>query len=278
MYLQKHQETEHKELPNLFVVTGSAIAGERPQGLSWRLRNCTRGTCCGVCRRYECPEYGAGGYHLHFSTYICGDHNIAKVICDKSRQHTSQKCAASVFALLNQLLSLKMCDGCTISSCVNDIFQIEFEVSFAGKSLNGLKPEFSMKKTSLQEKAGVMFEEIFLSLDQTEVEICMLEKRCVGSASSDSFVAICQAMKKAKWFILIMQVTRCETVYTTRSRIRTSPNWNHWRILRVRWRNLSCCVIHRGRITTRHTLTWHYRNRIFLANGSWSVAVLVNTE
>lgn len=91
------------------------------------------------------------------------------------------KCTASVHTLRNRLLNLKMGQGTSIREFVNEICTIERQLAFAGKViddgdkkyalLNGLRNEYAIKKTILQENYEMSFEKMVSSLEMTEDEI-----------------------------------------------------------------------------------------------------------
>ena len=83
--------------------------------------------------------------------------------------------------LRNRLLNLRMSVGMTIREFVNEICTIERQISFSGKVidegdktyglLNGLRGEYAVKKTILEEKYDTSFEKMVSSLELTEYEL-----------------------------------------------------------------------------------------------------------
>ena len=121
---------------------------------------------------------------------------VWKMLADANKS----KCTASVHTLQNRLLNLKMAQGMSIRQFVNEICTIERQLAFAGKNvdesdkkyalLNGLRNEFALKKTILQENYDTSFEKMVSSLELTEDE--MTTKGIVNSnigPSASSFYA-----------------------------------------------------------------------------------------
>ena len=105
-------------------------------------------------------------------------------------------CTASVHTLRNRLLYLKVGQTTSIREFVNQICAIERQLAFAGKIveeddkkyalLNGLRPEFAIQKTILQETYGATFEKMVSSLELTEDEVGSGRSPGSGAFSSAS--------------------------------------------------------------------------------------------
>lgn len=112
------------------------------------------------------------------ATLLCTiDAKYVELIMDKEnpyemwqtleKSHKS-KCAASQHTLRNRLMNLQMKSSSTIREFANEICSLENELSYAGHSLhdsdkkyvllNGLRDDFEIKKTILQEKYDMTFE------------------------------------------------------------------------------------------------------------------------
>lgn len=119
-----------------------------------------------------------------------------QVIWDKLADMHKSKCTASIHTLRSRLLNLRMEQGTSIRAFVNEICTIERQLSFAGKIveeddkkyalLNGLRKEYHVKKTILQENYDTSFEKMVSSLEMTENELESSGIANKGSSSSGS--------------------------------------------------------------------------------------------
>lgn len=123
-----------------------------------------------------------------------------KEMWDMLADSNKSKCTASVHTLRNRLLNIRMDQGMTIRSYVNEICTLERQLAFAGKVvdvddkkfalLNGLRPEYAVKKVILQESYDMSFEKMVSSLEQTEDELGNTTSgRRSESTSGSSFIA-----------------------------------------------------------------------------------------
>ncbi len=118
-----------------------------------------------------------------------------KVIWDKLDDADKSKCTASSHTLRNRLMNVKMTQGMTIRSYVNEICTIKRQLAFAGKIvaeedkkyalLKGLGSAYQVKKVILQENYGTSFEQMVSSLELTEDETALSGR---GSSSNASCV------------------------------------------------------------------------------------------
>ena len=134
------------------------------------------------------------GIEAEFIPMVAAEQNprkVWKLLADAN----NSKCTASIHTLRNRLLNMRMEQGTTIREFANAICTIERELAFAGKTidnddkkyalLNGLRDEYAIKKTILQESYGISFEQMVSSLELTEDEINSKGKQH-GTPSSSS--------------------------------------------------------------------------------------------
>ena len=136
-----------------------------------------------------------------------------KVMWTKLADANKSKCTASLHTLRNKLLNMSMHSGETIREYVNRLCTIERQLAFAGKIvddsdkkyalLNGLRPEFEVKKTILMESYETSFEKMVSSLDQTEDQCRSKSSRSktTGSSGGTTFVTSGTGNKKATCWI-----------------------------------------------------------------------------
>lgn len=134
-----------------------------------------------------------------FIPMVAGEKDPRKVWQKLARANKS-KCVASVHTLRKRLLNIKMGHGTTIREFVNEICKIERQLAFAGTSvdeadkkyalLNGLRKEFEIKKTILQENYDINFEKMVSSLEIVEDEIASSGHRNHSALSSGSSFVI----------------------------------------------------------------------------------------
>lgn len=121
-----------------------------------------------------------------------------KSMWDKLAAANKSKCAAAAHTLRSRLLSMRMAEGTSIRSFVNEICAIERKLLFAGKAideddkkfalLNGLLPAYIVKKTILQEKTEMAFESMVSSLEHTEDELAASGRKGSGSSIGSAFI------------------------------------------------------------------------------------------
>ncbi len=108
-------------------------------------------------------------------------HGDPEVMSEKLAGMHKSKCTASVHTISNRLLNIKMERSASIRLFLNEICNIELQLAFSGKVieeqdkkhefLNGLRQEYHVKKTILQESYDTSFEKMVSMLETTEDEL-----------------------------------------------------------------------------------------------------------
>lgn len=100
---------------------------------------------------------------------------------DKLKEAHTSRCTASEHSLCHKLLTMQKKDAENVRAFASEICSIQYELSCAGHKLeqrdkkfallNGLGPEFAMKKQILQENYADSFDRMVASLEMFETDI-----------------------------------------------------------------------------------------------------------
>ena len=116
----------------------------------------------------------------------------SRVVSKKLSDANMSMCKSSVHTLRNRLLNMRLESDESIHEYVNRICPIQRQLAFSGTIanngdrkyalLNGMRPEFVVKKTILMETYDMSFERMVSSLEQTEDQVANMS-RSLGTSN-----------------------------------------------------------------------------------------------